>query len=66
MFISLIIDLIGFTVILPLMPKLLDHYNQKGGVSVNILHDVFQHFQEKWNIPPNFKTVIAGGIHGFL
>lgn len=32
-FMTLLIDLLGFTVILPLMPKLLEFYGKEGSVS---------------------------------
>lgn len=35
-FVSLIFDLLGFTVILPLLPSLLDYYGQKDQVSLII------------------------------
>lgn len=41
-FISLILDLLAFTIILPLMPSILDYYESNDKVS--ILFD-FQHFQ---------------------
>jgi len=65
-FFSLVIDLIGFTVILPLMPKLLDHYGKSGGVSLGILQDAMKYLQEKLNIPENFNTVLTGGVLGSL
>ena len=61
-FFSLVIDLIGFTVILPLMPKLLDHYGKSGGVSLGILQDAMKYLQEKLNIPENFNSVLTGGL----
>lgn len=36
-FMSLLIDLLGFTVILPLMPKLLEFYGDKGSVSAYVI-----------------------------
>nr|CAG4650324.1 EOG090X09U7 [Sida crystallina] len=65
-FTSLVIDLIGFTVILPLMPKLLDHYGLKGGTSLGSLQNFIQYLQEKLNIPDNFNTVLIGGALGSL
>nr|CAG4638597.1 EOG090X09U7 [Cyclestheria hislopi] len=66
MFMSLIIDLIGFTLILPLMPKLIDHYNYKGSTSVGTLQNILQSVQQKLNIPENFNSVLFGGILGSL
>ena len=61
MFGSLIIDLMGFTVILPLMPKLLDHYSATGGTSIGMLQSTVQALQQKLNIPANFNSVLTGG-----
>nr|CAG4636349.1 EOG090X09U7 [Eubosmina coregoni]SVE69931.1 EOG090X09U7 [Eubosmina coregoni] len=66
MFGSLIIDLMGFTVILPLMPKLLDHYSATGGTSIGMLQSTVQALQQKLNIPANFNSVLTGGILGSL
>nr|CAG4646423.1 EOG090X09U7 [Macrothrix elegans] len=66
MFTSLLIDLVGFTVILPLMPKLLDHYSSTGGASINILQSTVKGLQEKLNIPENFNSVLTGGVLGSL
>lgn len=62
-FTSLIIDLIGFTVILPLMPKILDHYQVQGGTSLGGLQNAIKSFQEYLNIPENFNSVLIGGNH---
>lgn len=37
LFVSLILDLLGFTLILPLIPSLLDHYSRHDQVSLDIL-----------------------------
>nr|CAG4643362.1 EOG090X09U7 [Ilyocryptus agilis] len=63
---SLIIDLMGFTVILPLMPKLLDHYSLKGSASMGYLEKTVKVLQESLNIPENFNSVLTGGILGSL
>jgi len=65
-FTSLIIDLIGFTVILPLMPKILDHYQVQGGTSLGGLQNAIKSFQEYLNIPENFNSVLIGGVLGSL
>ena len=62
MFSSLIIDLIGFTVILPLMPKLLDHYSTNGGTSMSVLESTVKSLQQALNIPANFNSVMTGGM----
>nr|CAG4647230.1 EOG090X09U7 [Megafenestra aurita]SVE92520.1 EOG090X09U7 [Megafenestra aurita] len=63
---SLVIDLIGFTVILPLMPKLLDHYSITGGASISVLESTVKTLQETLNIPEKFNSVMTGGILGSL
>lgn len=62
MFSSLIIDLVGFTVILPLMPKLLDHYSSTGGSSMSFLESTVKTLQQMLNIPANFNSVMTGGM----
>lgn len=66
MFGSLILDLIGFTVILPLMPKILDHYHSQGSTSIGILQNTIQSLQEKFSIPDKFTSVLIGGVLGSL
>nr|CAG4637191.1 EOG090X09U7 [Ceriodaphnia reticulata]SVE73069.1 EOG090X09U7 [Ceriodaphnia reticulata] len=66
MFSSLVIDLVGFTVILPLMPKLLDHYSLTGGASISFLESTVKTLQEIFNIPGKFNSVMTGGILGSL
>jgi hypothetical protein len=62
MFTSLVIDLIGFTIILPLMPKLLDHYSLTGGASISFLESTVKSLQETLNIPEKFNSVMTGGL----
>lgn len=68
-FLSLVIDLLAFTVILPLLPSLLDHYghNDKHGLYAFMRDSVssFRHFvgapdTAKWN------SVLFGGVIGSL
>jgi hypothetical protein len=66
MFTSLVIDLIGFTIILPLMPKLLDHYSLTGGASISFLESTVKTLQETLNIPEKFNSVMTGGLLPFL
>ena len=61
MFISLILDLMGFTVILPLMPKILDHYHSQGSTSIGAIQSTIQNLQERFNIPDKFTSVLTGG-----
>nr|SVE79621.1 EOG090X09U7 [Daphnia magna] len=66
MFTSLVIDLIGFTIILPLMPKLLDHYSLSGGASISFLESTVKSLQQMLNIPEKFNSVMTGGVLGSL
>jgi len=66
MFVSLILDLMGFTVILPLMPKLLDHYHAQGSTSIGAIQNIIQTLQERFNIPDRFTSVLIGGVIGSL
>nr|CAG4634929.1 EOG090X09U7 [Alona affinis] len=66
MFGSLVIDLMGFTIILPLMPKLLDHYSIKGSTSMGVLETVVRNLQQTFNIPERFNSVLTGGVLGSL
>lgn len=61
MFASLVIDLMGFTIILPLMPKLLDHYSLKGSTSMGVLETTVRSLQQTFNIPERFNSVLTGG-----
>lgn len=62
-FISLLLDLLAFTVILPLFPALLDHYEQidsgKGLYSV-FLHKIHK-LSSLLNAPDNVNSVLFGG-----
>ena len=62
MFISLILDLLGFTVILPLFPALLDFYskNDTSGLYAKLVSWVSV-FQELVGIPSKFHSVLFGG-----
>ena len=46
MFLSLVIDLLGFTMILPLLPALLDHYGRQEevGLFLSLIHFWFRKF----------------------
>jgi len=51
----------GFTIILPLMPKLLDHYSLKGSTSMGFLEGAVKSLQQTLNIPERFNSVLMGG-----
>lgn len=65
--IALIIDLLGFTLILPLMPSILDHYraNDKDGL-YGWLEKQVDTFQTYFEIPENFSGVLFGGLLGSI
>lgn len=67
MFISLLLDLLGFTVILPLFPALLEYYsrNDSSGLYSTLLSWIVA-FQEAIGIPSKFHSVLFGGISLFL
>ncbi|XP_063604765.1 major facilitator superfamily domain-containing protein 10-like [Penaeus indicus] len=61
MFISLLLDLLGFTVILPLFPALLEYYsrNDSSGLYSTLLSWIVA-FQEAIGIPAKFHSVLFG------
>lgn len=67
-FISLLLDLLAFTMILPLFPALLDHYqsidNEKGLYS--ILLNKIHKLSTLLNAPDNVNTVLFGGMYIFI
>ncbi|BFZ01626.1 hypothetical protein BsWGS_04666 [Bradybaena similaris] len=68
-FISLILDLLAFTVILPLLPSLLDHYsnNDKSGLYFALKNSVSS-FRSFVGAPdtPRWNSVLFGGLIGSL
>ncbi|GAB1607766.1 major facilitator superfamily domain-containing protein 10-like, partial [Argonauta hians] len=68
-FVSLIIDLLAFTVILPIFPSILDYY-QKHDQSLlyRSLEEMVQYFQSWVGIPPNarWNAVLFGGMIGSM
>ena len=72
-FLILILDLIAFTVILPLLPSILDHYEagSKDGNHDSLListHKLMNWAKEKLNIPniTKYNNVLIGGFLGSL
>lgn len=62
-FCSLLLDLLAFTMILPLMPSLLDHYHLNdppNGLYSWLQHKV-KYFQILVGAPDQFNTVLFGG-----
>ncbi|KAK7109962.1 major facilitator superfamily domain-containing protein 10-like [Littorina saxatilis] len=68
-FLSLIIDLLAFTVILPLLPSLLDHYGHKDkhGLYAFMTNSVSS-FRQFVGAPdtPKWNSVLFGGVIGSL
>ncbi|XP_064630386.1 major facilitator superfamily domain-containing protein 10-like [Lineus longissimus] len=68
-FISLLIDLLGFTMILPLLPSLLEYYGRDANdVTYNTLQQSVQGFREFVGAPdtPRWNSVLFGGLIGSL
>ncbi|XP_068167218.1 major facilitator superfamily domain-containing protein 10 [Antennarius striatus] len=67
-FLLLLVDLLGFTLILPLLPSILDHYAQTGDVVYEFLQSVVGWFREAVGIPMErkYNSVLFGGLIGSL
>lgn len=66
-FIYLVIDLLGFTVILPLLPSILDYYSHhdKDGL-YPWLEGCIKHLQNLIGAPSSLNKVLFGGCIGAL
>lgn len=66
-FISLLLDLLAFTMILPLLPSLLEYYrlNDKAGLYHTLSNSV-KFFQELVGAPDKFNSVLFGGFLGSM
>jgi MFS family permease len=66
-FLSLLLDLLAFTMILPLFPSLLDYYrtNDKDGLYVHLSNSV-KYFQEWVGAPEKYTSVLFGGVLGSM
>uniref|UniRef100_A0A8C2I689 Major facilitator superfamily (MFS) profile domain-containing protein n=1 Tax=Cyprinus carpio TaxID=7962 RepID=A0A8C2I689_CYPCA len=62
-FLALLLDLLGFTLILPLLPSILDHYSQTGS-----LQSVVDWFRGVVGVPmeTKYNSVLFGGLIGSL
>lgn len=61
-FVSLLLDLLAFTVILPLLPSLLDHYSLHDSTGFyQFLLDKVKYFQQLVGAPDRFNSVLFGG-----
>ncbi|KAG7489424.1 major facilitator superfamily domain-containing protein 10 [Solea senegalensis] len=64
----LLLDLLGFTLILPLLPSILDHYANTGDVVYQSLQSLVDCFRETLGIPldKKYNNVLFGGLIGSL
>lgn len=66
-FLSLLLDLLAFTMILPLLPSLLDHYKANDGTGLyHWLSNSIRGFQVLVGAPEKFNSVLLGGVLGSL
>lgn len=66
-FISLLLDLLAFTMILPLLPSLLEHYRINDQLGFyNYLSQSVQYFQELVGAPDKYNSVLFGGFLGSM
>jgi MFS family permease len=66
-FISLLLDLLAFTMILPLLPSLLEHYrlNDKDGLYATLSNSV-SYFRDLVGAPEKYTSVLFGGFLGSM
>ncbi|KAM6440344.1 major facilitator superfamily domain-containing protein 10 isoform 2-T5 [Liasis olivaceus] len=67
-FLSLLIDLLGFTLILPLLPSILDHYSKSDDGLYRTVHAGVDWFSGRLGIPSErkYNSVLFGGLIGSL
>ncbi|KAJ8968364.1 hypothetical protein NQ317_009527 [Molorchus minor] len=66
-FLSLLLDLLAFTMILPLLPSLLEHYKLNDTTGLyKWLSEKIYYFQEFVGAPEKFNTVLFGGFLGSM
>lgn len=66
-FLSLLLDLLAFTMILPLLPSLLEHYRIHDQFGLyNVLSDKIKYFQDFAGVPARFNSVLFGGFLGSM
>lgn len=65
---SLLLDLLAFTMILPLLPALLDHYRLNDGENgyYKWLESSITYFQNLLGTPQQFNSVLFGGFLGSM
>lgn len=66
-FVSLLLDLLAFTIILPLLPNILERYrvNDSSGL-YNQLATQIRYFQELVGAPDKYSSVLFGGVLGSM
>lgn len=68
-FVSLLLDLLAFTMILPLLPSLMDYYDKEEGKGNSLyatLLKAVQGFQRWTGAPDRFASVLFGGALGSM
>lgn len=66
-FLSLLLDLLAFTMILPLLPSLLDHYKSNDSLGLySWLSGKIKFFQELVGAPDQYNSVLFGGFLGSM
>ncbi|XP_036381867.1 major facilitator superfamily domain-containing protein 10 isoform X1 [Megalops cyprinoides] len=67
-FFALLLDLLGFTLILPLLPSILDHYGKTEDAVYQSLQGLVDWFREAVGVPieTKYNTVLFGGLIGSL
>lgn len=66
-FLSLLLDLLAFTIILPLLPTILDRYrvNDSSGLYQQLSRQI-KYFQELVGAPERYNSVLFGGFLGSM
>lgn len=66
-FVSLLFDLLAFTIILPLLPSLLEYYKSHDDSGLyQILTDQIHWFQQLLGAPERYNSVLFGGFLGSM
>ncbi|XP_066566646.1 major facilitator superfamily domain-containing protein 10 [Amia ocellicauda] len=67
-FLALLLDLLGFTLILPLLPSILDHYGQTQDPVYQSLQSLVEWFELTIGVPVErkYNNVLFGGLIGSL
>lgn len=66
-FVSLLLDLLAFTIILPLLPTILERYrhDDSSGLYVRLSSQI-RYFQELLGAPDRYSSVLFGGFLGSM